>query len=65
MTMPKLTKEQRGATICWHCLKHLMWAKGGSVKFRLVADRVGVEHRVHGDCVRFAVADGSREVKAA
>ena len=40
--MAKLTKEQLGVTICWHCLKHLMWAKGGSVKFKLVVDPAGI-----------------------
>jgi len=62
--MAKLTKEQRGATLCWHCLKHLMWAKGGTVKFSLVVDPTGAEHRVHSACVRQVVGDGIREVKA-
>lgn len=61
--MAKLTKEQRGATLCWHCLKHLMWAKGGTVKFRLVIDPAGVEHRVHHECVKRVIGDGVREVK--
>lgn len=64
--MAKLTKEQRGATLCWHCMRHLMWAKGGSVKFRVVVDRAGIEHRVHQSCVRGATEDGdAREVKPA
>ncbi len=64
--MAQLTKEQRGVTVCWNCLKHLMWAKGGGVKFALVVDRAGVEHRVHGQCVRMATEGGeAREVKPA
>ena len=61
--MAKLTKEQRGATLCWHCFKHLMWAKGGSVKFKLVVDAGGTEHRVHGQCLSAVVGDGVREVQ--
>lgn len=65
MSAAKFTKEQRGATLCWHCLKHLVWAKGGTVKFSLVVDAGGTQHRVHMDCVRRVIGDGVREVKPA
>jgi hypothetical protein len=36
----------------------------GLFYFHLVRDPQGVEHRVHGDCLKPAVADGCTLVKA-
>jgi len=43
---------------CWHCLRRLMYKKGGGFKFALVVDPIGAEHRVHLHCVSEVIGDG-------
>lgn len=62
-------KIEQGAgapTFCWHCNRQLQRAPGkglGLFYFARVADKAGVPHRVHGDCIRPAVADGAKLLK--
>lgn len=60
MSKSKITKDQRGATLCWHCGRHLTWAKGGTVKYATVVNPIGQEQRVHLDCAKKVVGDGVR-----
>lgn len=61
MTSPK--KLANGSPLCWHCLRRLVYAKGGGFKFREVVDPLGHKHRVHIDCLEKALGDGVREVQ--
>lgn len=66
MSRPKsiIGSVTTGAPFCWHCSRHLQWAKGkGQVYFKLVVDRDGNEHRVHADCVAMVTGDGVKEKK--
>lgn len=60
------TRQGAGApSFCWVCNRQLQRAPGkglGLFYFLVVADRSGHEHRIHGDCLREAQADGSRLV---
>ncbi len=58
--MSKLTKEERGPTLCWHCGRHLQWMCGGAVSFTEVIAPGGAEVRTHKDGARKAVEDGAR-----
>lgn len=59
----RLRQGSGAPSLCWHCLRQLQRAPGkglGLFYFNLVRDRVGVEHRVHGDpCTRLSIADGN------
>jgi hypothetical protein len=65
VTEPKAQVGNDAPTFCWYCHKNLRHVKGwrGPFYYRLVVDPAGVEHRVHGACVRLAVADGSAKEK--
>jgi hypothetical protein len=52
-----------GISICFHCQKQLVRIKGGFI-FALIADPLGNQIRVHKDCVRHAIGEGYKEVKA-
>lgn len=61
--MKRMEQGSGAPSFCWHCGKQLQRAPGkglGLFYFRTVVDRVGAEHRVHGDCTRFACGDGVR-----
>lgn len=67
MTAQRLRQASGSPSFCWHCMKQLHRAPGrglGLFFFALVRDRAGVEHRVHGDCVRQAEEDGAKLVPA-
>lgn len=61
------TRQGAGApSFCWVCNRQLQRAPGkgrGLFYFLLVADRGGHEHRIHGDCLRFAKEDGAKLVE--
>lgn len=67
--LPKKTQTGSGApSFCWHCNSQLQRAPGkglGLFYFHVVQDRAGVNHRVHGDCTREAIADGCKLVEPA
>lgn len=59
----KMRKGSGSPKLCWMCGKQLQRAPGkglGLFYFNLVADRAGVEHRVHGDCTSHAIGDGCK-----
>lgn len=63
--MTKLRKSGGPPSFCWYCMKQLQRAGGvgkGLFYYAVVED-AGGQHRVHGDCVERAVADGAKEVK--
>ncbi len=60
-----LRRGSGAPSFCWHCFKQLHRAPGrgqGLFFFALVLGPDGVQHRVHGDCVRLAQADGAKLV---
>jgi hypothetical protein len=64
MSKPKQLQGSGSPTFCWQCNRQLMRAPGkgeGLFYFSLVMDKDGVEHRVHGGCVKQAVEDGNRK----
>lgn len=67
--VPSKTRTGSGApSFCWVCGNQLQRAPGkgqGLFFFNLVTDRVGVEHRVHGDCTQQAINDGCKVVPEA
>lgn len=65
MSAARLRQGSGAPSFCWHCMRQLHRAPGrglGLFFFAIVRDRAGVEHRVHGDCVRLAVEDGAKLV---
>ncbi len=55
-------------SFCWHCNAQLHRAPGkglGLFFFNLVLGPDGIEHRVHGDCTRQAINDGSEFIAGA
>ncbi len=65
MSQQRLRQGGGAPSFCWHCMKQLHRAPGrgqGLFFFAIVRDRDGVEHRVHGDCVRLAQEDGAKLV---
>lgn len=53
-------------SFCWHCNRQLQRAPGkreGRFYFHLVRDPLNHEHRVHGDCLALAQADGAKLVE--
>lgn len=54
---------RNGNPRCWHCLKRLVYRRGGGFHFALVRDPIGAEHRVHKDCLPRVVGDGIKEVQ--
>jgi hypothetical protein len=55
-------------SFCWVCNRQLQRAPGkglGLFYFHVVADRGGHEHRIHGDCLQQAKADGAKLVQEA
>lgn len=65
MSAPRLHQGAGAPSFCWHCMNQLRRAPGrglGLFFFAIVRDRDGVEHRVHGDCVRGAAEDGAKLV---
>lgn len=51
---------------CWVCSKKLLNAPGkgkGLYYCQIVHAKDGHDHRVHSDCVKFAVADGAKLIK--
>lgn len=57
-TRPTAKAIANGNPLCWHCLKRFVYKRGGGFNFALVADRGGVEHRVHHACVTQVCEDG-------
>lgn len=64
--MRSITKKSagNGPSFCWHCMKQLQFKKGGGFYFSTLVDQLGNKHRVHMDCVRHAIGDGVKELKA-
>lgn len=68
MSADRMHKGSGAPSFCWHCGRQLQRAPGkglGLVYFHLVQDRAGSDHRVHGDCLKPAVADGAKHIKDA
>jgi hypothetical protein len=67
MSRQRMRQGSGPPSICWYCLKQLQRAPGkgrGLFYFEIVADRGGVEHRIHGGpCLRGAVDDGNKHIK--
>jgi len=60
MVSPK--KLANGNPLCWHCLKRLVYKRGGGFTYREVVDGGGTVHRVHHDCERRVLGDGVRPI---
>lgn len=63
--MTKMRNGSGAPSFCWQCMKQLQRAPGkglGLFYFHLVRGADGIEHRVHGDCVRPAQDDGAKLV---
>lgn len=61
MSKRRLEQGSGAPSFCWHCSKQLQRAPGkglGLFYFRIVIDRDGIAHRVHGDCVQWVIGDG-------
>lgn len=61
MSKRRLEQGSGAPSFCWHCSKQLQRAPGkglGLFYFRIVIDQDGIAHRVHGDCVQWAIGDG-------
>ena len=66
MTTTKVPVVTGSPTFCWQCMNTLQHAPGkgqGRYYAHTVTGWDGYKHRVHGDCLTLALADGCKLVK--